>query len=67
MRVTTNAGTTSNYKKLIETELSAALADPEIDSLSFDEIRAKLSVSKTELPDGEIHQVVIDAGYEVNP
>lgn len=33
--------------------------------VSFDELRASLSVDKEKLPDGVIHQIAIDAGYEV--
>jgi len=33
--------------------------------VTFDEVRAGLSVDKEKLPDGVVHQIAIDAGYEV--
>lgn len=33
--------------------------------ISFNELRAGLSVDKEKLPDGAIHQIAIDAGYIV--
>lgn len=38
---------------------------PTDDDLDFDGVRAALGLSKEDLPDGHIEQVVVDAGYDV--
>lgn len=45
--------------------LAALAAIPDGEAASFDAIRATCKKSATALPDGVIHQIALDAGYQV--